>query len=241
MDIEIKGLYKAYDKDILKAIDLKITRQRTVGIIGKSGCGKSTLLRIMTAIEAGDQGQVTINGHRLIKNDRTYQDHISMVFQNHSLFPHLSLLKNISLILEKRKKYNAKAAHQRARAFLTDLGLEDQGHKKPHQVSGGQSQRASIARALATDPAIIFMDEPTAALDPLLTREVLATVSKLKARGIDFVFVSHEINFVRAFADYVIFMDQGQVVEEGRVEILDHPKTKALGAFLSDEGSYHGY
>lgn len=173
MDITIKEVSKYYDKQVLKDISLSIKGYQTIGIIGKSGCGKSTLLRLLTGIEDMENGEIQVDDYILDKKHmKAYQDKIAMVFQQHNLFPHLSLLENISLILEKRKGYSQLDANTKAMKILTQLHLEEQVHKKPRYVSGGQGQRASIARALSTDPDIIFMDEPTAALDPILTKEV---------------------------------------------------------------------
>jgi len=241
MEIKMNHVSKTYDKKVLDQVSLSISGYKTIGIIGKSGCGKSTLLKLMAGIEPASQGQITINGLDVSKEKRTYQDQISMVFQDHNLFPHLSLEENISLILEKVKGKNKTEAQTRAREELSHLHLEDQVDKKPDHVSGGQAQRASIARALATDPDIIFMDEPTAALDPLLSKEVLQAVLALKSSGKAFVFVTHELDFLQGFADYVIFMDQGQVVEQGPVAILKAPQSDQLQEFLFKERSIYDH
>jgi polar amino acid transport system ATP-binding protein len=236
MKIYLKGISKSYDKKVLDHFDLELDRYNTVAIIGKSGCGKSTLLRLMTGIEATDEGSIVINGQDVVNNkSREYQNHIGIVFQQHNLFPHLTLLQNITLILEKIQKLSVKVAEEKAMKLLTRLNLEDEVNKRPKFVSGGQAQRASIARALATDPELVFMDEPTAALDPILTKEVLDTVLDLKHSGTSFVFVTHEIHFVRKFAEYVIFMDEGKIAEQGTPEILDNPKTEKLKKFLENE------
>jgi len=235
MDIKIKQLMKSYDQNVLNNINLNLSDCKAVAIIGKSGCGKSTLLRLMTGIEQSDSGEIEINNHHLGKEDlRVYQKSISMVFQKHNLFPHLSLLKNITLILDRVHKMDTEVAIKKAEDLLTSLQLKDQMHKRPDQVSGGQAQRASIARALATDPEIVFMDEPTAALDPILTKEVLEAVKTLKSRGTQFAFVTHELSFARQFADYVVYIDNGKIVEEGP-DILDNPSTEALKLFLENE------
>ena len=205
-----------------------------VDIIGKSGCGKSTLLRLMTGIELPDEGLLTINNCVVDKRTiKDFQKKIGIVFQQHNLFPHLSILKNITLILEKTKGYTKAEAKEKASILLEKLHLKDEILKKPPFISGGQAQRASIARALSTDPEMLFLDEPTAALDPILTSEVLDAILELKAQGIKFVFVTHEISFVKKFADYVVFMDEGKIVEEGKVEILDNPKSTLLKSFMN--------
>lgn len=238
MNISLKGVSKSYDKNVLDHIDLELSAYNTVAIIGKSGCGKSTLLRLMTGIEEADDGELVINGHLIDRKSlKPYHRQIGMVFQQHNLFPHLTLLQNITVILEKTRGMKREDAATKALALLKQLQLEDEVHKKPDYVSGGQAQRASIARALSTDPELVFMDEPTASLDPILTKEVLDTVLDLKDSGTKFVFVTHELNFVRQFADYVLFMDEGGIAEQGEVKILDNPKTEKLKCFLKNERS----
>lgn len=236
MRIQLDGISKSYDKKILNNINLDIDGYKTIAIIGKSGCGKSTLLRLMSGIEKPDCGQIVID-KTLLGNEslRVYQDSISLVFQQHNLFPHLSLLENITLILSKIRRLSESEAHIKASELLTKLHLSEEMYKKPRFVSGGQAQRASIARALSTSPKLIYMDEPTAALDPILTSEVLDAVLELKESGTKFVFVTHELSFVKKFADYVIFMDQGEIIEEGPVGILDLPKTLELDHFMRNE------
>lgn len=236
MDLKIQELSKNYEKTVLRSIDLDLSGYKTIAIIGKSGCGKSTLLRILTGIEEADSGQVTVNG--MLLEDRklkSYQESIGMVFQQHNLFPHLTLLENITLILEKVRGVDKEKAEAVATKLLIQLHLDDELGKRPRFVSGGQAQRASIARALSTNPEVVFMDEPTAALDPILTKEVLDAVSELKSTGTEFVFVTHEISFVRDFAEYVIFMEDGIIEEHGQVDILNNPKSESLRLFLENE------
>ena len=236
MELKLKNINKSYEKKVLSEVNLELSGYSSIGIIGKSGCGKSTLLRLLAGIEFGDTGEIIINGTLVEKNNlKKYQEKIGMVFQNHSLFPHLSLLRNITLILEKIKGYKEKEAEEIGIKLLTQLHLKDEIDKKPSKVSGGQAQRAAIARALSINPKLIFMDEPTAALDPILTKEVLEEVKSLKKSGRDFIFVTHEINFVKNFADYVIFMNKGKIHEKGEVNILIDPKTKELKKFLEHE------
>ena len=160
---------------------------------------------------------------------------IGYVFQKHNLFPHLSIKENIVLILNKIKKMPRWEAESMAETMLKKVLLEEEMDKKPSEVSGGQAQRASIARALATDPQIIFLDEPTAALDPILTGEVLRVIQELKGSGKDFIFVTHELKFLKNFADYILFMDKGQIVEQGLAECLENPKTELLKKFVEGE------
>ncbi len=233
MKIILKNLNKTYGtQEILKNISLEIENVSAVGIIGESGCGKSTLLRQIAGIEDPDSGEISINDKSPIKNKKEFQNNIGYVFQKHNLFPHLSVYDNISLILGKIKKISKEEADIRIKNVLKALRIENESHKKPSQISGGQAQRASIARALATNPELIFLDEPTAALDPILTDEVLKSVRELKNSGIKFIFITHEIEFLKEFADYVIFMESGNIVECGQVSCLDNPKTDKLRSFL---------
>lgn len=236
MELILNKIKKSYELPVLKNINLELSGYKSIGIIGKSGCGKSTLLRLMAGIETADAGDITINKVSVDKdNIREYQNRIGMVFQNHNLFPNLSLLRNITLILEKRRGYEKEEAEKVGKTLLKQLHLENEMHKKPSKVSGGQAQRAAIARALSTDPQLIFMDEPTAALDPILTKEVLEAVISLRQSGRHFIFVTHEINFVKKFADYVIFMNDGKIHEKGEVDVLTNPATEELKKFLEHE------
>lgn len=179
--LKLDKIYKSYDREIIKGISLELEDIKSVGIIGKSGCGKSTLLRLLSGIEEFDLGRININNLDLIKeNKKKYQKKISMVFQQHNLFPHISILENISLILEKIRGYKKDKAKNISLSLLEQFKLENEILKYPNELSGGQAQRASIARALATNPDLIFMDEPTASLDPILTKEVLDFVKGLK-------------------------------------------------------------
>ncbi len=233
MNIEIKNLTKQYGQQIvLDNLNLKLENYQAIGIIGESGCGKSTLLRQLAAIEKPEQGQIIINNISPIDNPGAFRQRIGVVFQKHNLFPHLSIKKNISLILNKIKKYDLKTANNKAEQLLKKLHIEKEAAKKPYQVSGGQAQRASIARALAADPDLIFLDEPTAALDPILSDEVLSAVTLLKQDGCDFIFITHEISFLKEFADYVIFLKDGKICEHGDISHLQNPTTKALAEFL---------
>ncbi len=233
MHIKISGLSKSYaGQKVLDGIDVDISGYKSIGIIGESGCGKSTLLRQLTGIEMPDSGQVQIDAFSPIKDKEAFLQKIGIVFQKHNLFPHLTLKGNITLILNKIKKLDKQAASDKADLLLKRLFIENESGKKPSQVSGGQAQRGSIARALAGDPDYIFLDEPTAALDPILTGEVLKAVTELKNDGINFVFVTHEISFLKEFAEYIIFMKDGKVCEHGEVSCLQNPKTKQLSEFL---------
>jgi ABC-type polar amino acid transport system ATPase subunit len=230
MKIDIRNLSHTYDVEVLHEVNLKLEGYKSVAIIGISGSGKSTLLRLLSGLEKPSSGALYINEKSVLDDD--YKKTIGFVFQHHNLFPHLSLLKNITLILEKTRGLSKKEAKHMACKYLTMLKLEDQIHKLPKNVSGGQAQRASIARALSVNPNIIFMDEPTSSLDPILTYEVLTAVKDLRGLGKDFIFVTHVMSFVRDFADYVIFMHEGKIVEQGLPSILKEPKSQALIDFM---------
>lgn len=235
MKLRLSNIIKDYDKRVLDGLSINLEEYSSIAIIGPSGCGKSTLLRLIAGIEFPQSGGISVNGTEIVPSIVSeYQRTIGVVFQKHNLFPHLSLKSNITLILEKTRGVKKEAAEKRADELLELLHLSDQKHKKPAKVSGGQAQRASIARALSTEPKLMLLDEPTASLDPVLTHEVLMAIKELKLLGKDFIFVTHEISFVKSFADYVIFIDSGRIIEHGDVGILTQPKTKELRAFLKN-------
>ncbi len=233
MKLYVNTLSKTYgDSEVLKNISLNIENVASIGIIGESGCGKSTLLRQLAGIENPEQGEIQINGTSPILEKDVFQKKIGVVFQTHNLFPHFTIKENITFILHTIKKRSKKFAKAKAKELLNQLHIDGEANKKPREVSGGQAQRASIARALCTDPELIFLDEPTAALDPVLTDEVLKAVKELKSDGREFIFVTHEIAFLKEFADYVIFLKNGEVCEAGDKSCLISPKTQELRDFL---------
>lgn len=231
MKIEIKNVSHTYDVEVLTNLSLSLSKYNSIAIIGVSGSGKSTLIRLMSGLEMPTSGTIIINDFN-VENEE-YKKTIGFVFQNHNLFPHLTLEKNITLVLEKTRSYDKATAQEIANKNLALLHLEDQAKKLPKNVSGGQAQRASIARALSTDPDIIFLDEPTSSLDPILTHEVLTEIEKLKKLGKDFIIVTHVMSFAREFADYIIFMHEGEIAEQGSPSILNNPKTAKLKTFMS--------
>lgn len=231
MKIKIQNVSHQYDVEVLKTLSFTLEGYRSIAIIGASGSGKSTLLRLLSGLEKPSQGTIQIDD--LNVRDEQYRKQIGFVFQNHNLFPHLSLERNISLILEKTRGYQKAKAIEIAKDYLTRVRLQDQMYKLPKNVSGGQAQRASIARAFSLDPELVFLDEPTASLDPVLSFEVLQTVKELRGSGKNFIFVTHVLSFVRDFADYVIFMDQGKIIEHGPVSILEKPVTDELKNYMS--------
>ncbi len=239
MKIKLDHVSKYYDRKILDDLSLELEDVHALGIIGASGCGKSTLLRLLAGMERPQEGSIEVNGRRLQEGTvREYQNEIGYVFQKHNLFPHLTILENLVLILNKIKKVPGKEAKARAKQMLEQLHLKEEMNKRPDSISGGQAQRASIARALCTDPKLIFLDEPTAALDPVLTGEVLKAIRELKGSGKDFIFVTHELKFLRNFADHIIFLDKGKIVEEGPISCLWHPQTELLRNFVKEEDFY---
>ncbi len=230
MKITIDKINKYYDKQVLKEVSFSLENKKSLAIIGASGSGKSTLLRLISGMELADSGFIEMNGMNVLNDE--YKKKIGFVFQSHNLFPHLSLERNISLILEKTRDCDPEEASNVARKNLSLLHLSDQYYKLPKNVSGGQAQRASIARALALDPDILFLDEPTSSLDPILTFEVLEAIKELRGLGKDFVLVTHEMSFVRDFADYVIFMDDGEIIEHGDLSVLDNPQSVVMKDFM---------
>lgn len=231
MKIEFEELTHHYDVEVLHDISLLVEGYKSVAIIGVSGSGKSTLLRLMSGLELPTGGAIRVNEHDVKAPE--YRKSVGFVFQSHNLFPHLTLLENITIVLEKTRGFSKKDAHDQACRYLNMLHLGDQVHKLPRNVSGGQAQRASIARALSVDPEVIFLDEPTSSLDPVLTYEVLSAIKELRELGMEFVLVSHVMSFVHDFADYVIFMNDGRVGEHGPPTILENPQTQALQDFMA--------
>lgn len=232
MKIDIQQLTKTYDQEVvLNEINLNLDHVEAVALLGKSGSGKSTLLRLMSGIEGFDEGSILINDSQT--NTREFKDQVGFVFQQGSLFPHLTVLDNIVLILEKVKKVEKELAEEKVMELLSKFGLEEHKDKYPYMLSGGQQQRVSIVRSLAVEAEIFFFDEPTSALDPLLTKEVLDMVKELRLLGKKFFIVTHEIGFARNVADYVLFLDNGKIIEQGPVEILENPKSEAFKEFLS--------
>lgn len=234
MNLKIEKLIKQYSgKPVLDGIDLNLEDVQVLALIGASGSGKSTLLRLLSGLESFDGGEIKVNGHLVDSgSDEAYRKKIGFVFQDHNLFPHLSLLENVMLVLEKVHNRKGPEVLADVNELFNQFGLSEHTDKKPHQISGGQGQRASIVRALAIKPDLILLDEPTSSLDPILTHEVLNAVKLLVDDRIDFVIVTHEIGFAREVADYIVFMDEGKIIEHGRPEILENPSSEKLKRFL---------
>ncbi|MEX2442826.1 MAG: ATP-binding cassette domain-containing protein [Alkalispirochaeta sp.] len=230
MKIELNEVNHHYDVHVLRELNFSVEGYKSIAIIGVSGSGKSTLLRILSGLEQPTGGSVRVNEHDVSAPE--YRKSVGFVFQGHNLFPHLTLERNITLVLEKTRGYSKHEAHEQACHYLELLHLADQTHKLPRNVSGGQAQRASLARALSIDPEVIFLDEPTSALDPVLTYDVLTAIKELRELGMEFVLVSHVMTFVHDFADYVIFMNNGEIGEHGPPKILEDPQTQGLQEFM---------
>ena len=237
--IRVNGLHKRFgDLEVLRGIDCAIAASEVVCVIGPSGSGKSTFLRCLNGLEDASGGEVLI-GDVSVHHPKTDVDalraDIGMVFQRFNLFPHKTVLENITLAPGVVRKLAPDAAHQRARALLERVGLIDKIDAYPNQLSGGQQQRVAIARALAMQPRIMLFDEPTSALDPEMVGEVLAVMQSLAEEGMTMVVVTHEMGFARQVAHRVLFMDEGRLVEEGTpAELFDTPKEERTQRFLSN-------
>ena len=236
--VRISNVTKYYGR--FKALDdvsLDIHRGEVVAVIGASGSGKSTLCRTVNRLEPIQEGQIEIDGIPLPQEGRALAQlraEVGMVFQSFNLFPHRTVLDNITLAPIKVRCIPRGRAEERARELLARVGLEDQADKRPSQLSGGQQQRVAIARALAMDPKIMLFDEPTSALDPEMITEVLDVIKDLATSGMTMLVVTHEMGFARSVADRVVFMDSGQIVESGApAEFFSAPTTDRARDFLS--------
>jgi glutamate transport system ATP-binding protein len=222
---------------VLRDIDLAVSRGEVVVLIGPSGSGKSTLCRTINRLETIDSGTITVDGTPLPSEGRQLarlRAEVGMVFQSFNLFAHKTVLDNVTLAPVKVLKQNRRAAEQRAHELLDRVGIGAQAHKYPAQLSGGQQQRVAIARALAMDPKVILFDEPTSALDPEMVNEVLDVMTALARDGMTMVVVTHEMGFARRAADRVVFMADGQIVEENTPhEFFDHPRSERAQSFLA--------
>jgi polar amino acid transport system ATP-binding protein len=236
--LEIVGLHKAYqDNLVLRGIDLRVRPGQLVCVIGPSGSGKSTMLRCCNRLEEPSAGQIVVDGIDIMHartNLNEVRQRIGMVFQQFNLYPHLSVLANVTLALRKVQGHSRAEAERRGRAALEQVGLADKAASFPGQLSGGQQQRVGIARAIALEPKVLLFDEPTSALDPELVGSVLQAMRELRERGMTMLVVTHEMGFARAAADRVVFMDGGLVVEEGPpAQIFETPQHERTRAFVS--------
>ncbi|MBL6469268.1 MAG: amino acid ABC transporter ATP-binding protein [Mogibacterium sp.] len=236
--IEVKNLEKSFGKNhVLRGINETINEGEVVCIIGPSGSGKSTFLRCLNLLEEPTSGEVILDGEKINAPDRDIdkiREKLGMVFQNFNLFPHMSVLDNITLAPIKVKGQERSEAEAEARRLLDVVGLLDKAEAYPSSLSGGQKQRVAIARALAMKPEIMLFDEPTSALDPEMVGEVLAVMKQLAEDGMTMVIVTHEMGFAREVADRVLFIDEGVILEQGTPEeIFGNPQNERTQTFLS--------
>jgi polar amino acid transport system ATP-binding protein len=235
--IHIDSIHKYFGRlHVLKGVSLDVQKGEVVVIIGPSGSGKSTFLRCINRLEEYDQGAIVVDGIPLdsTKNINLVRTEVGMVFQSFNLFPHLSVLENISLAQRIIRKRDRKESEKTSLQLLDKVGIPDKANYFPGQLSGGQQQRVAIARALAMNPKIMLFDEPTSALDPEMIQEVLDVMLNLAREGMTMVVVSHEMGFARAAANRAIFMDDGLIVEESTPdELFSHPKQERTKLFLS--------
>jgi ABC-type polar amino acid transport system ATPase subunit len=234
--IEIKGLCKSFgDHEVLKGIDQNVEEGEVLCIVGPSGSGKSTMLRCINRLEEPTGGEIYIDGELVTdKNVDAMRTKMGMVFQSFNLFPHKSVLENLTIGPVNVKKADKKQSEEKGLALLERVGLAEKANEYPRNLSGGQQQRVAIARALAMDPEVMLFDEPTSALDPEMVGEVLDVMKDLARDGMTMVVVTHEMGFAKEVADKVIFMDGGVIVEQGTPdEVLNHPKEPRTQDFLS--------
>jgi general L-amino acid transport system ATP-binding protein len=236
--IEFEGVNKWYGQfHVLRDIQLQVAKGERIVICGPSGSGKSTLIRCINRLEEHQQGRLVVDGVELsddVKAVDAVRRKVGMVFQQFNLFPHLTVLENLTLAPMWVGKLPKKEAEEKAMQQLQRVQIAEQAAKYPLQLSGGQQQRVAIARALCLTPKIMLFDEPTSALDPEMINEVLEVMIDLAKQGITMLCVTHEMGFARQAADRVIFMDQGQIVEQNSpVEFFNNPKSERAKDFLS--------
>jgi general L-amino acid transport system ATP-binding protein len=236
--IEITGMNKWYGTfHVLRDIDLTVNRGERIVVCGPSGSGKSTLIRCINALEEHQKGQITVDGTTLstdLKNIDKVRSEVGMVFQHFNLFPHLTILENCTLAPIWVRKVPKREAEETAMYFLEKVKIPEQALKYPGQLSGGQQQRVAIARSLCMKPRIMLFDEPTSALDPEMIKEVLDTMIALAEEGMTMICVTHEMGFAQAVANRVIFMDQGQIIEQNEPKaFFNNPQNERTKLFLS--------
>ncbi|MCD2175016.1 amino acid ABC transporter ATP-binding protein [Rhizobium sp. C4] len=246
--LAIEGVHKFFGADhILRGIDLQVDKGEVICILGRSGSGKSTLLRTINALEPVSAGRIALNGELIgyhEKGDRLYplgavalarqRTKIGMVFQGFNLFPHMTVLENITMAPKMVLSVPAREAEEQARHFLEKVGMSDKASVYPTSLSGGQQQRVAIARSLAMKPELILFDEPTSALDPELVGEVLSVMQQLAADGMTMLVVTHELRFARDVSDVTVLMHNGRIEEMGPTkDVMSAPKTKAAQGFFA--------
>jgi general L-amino acid transport system ATP-binding protein len=235
--IEIRGLNKWFDQfHVLKDIELTVRQQEKVVVCGPSGSGKSTLIRVINRLEEHQEGEIIVSGIPLtrdVKQIVRIRQEVGMVFQQFNLFPHMSILENVTSGPLHVRRMPKKAAEKIAMDYLARVGIAEQAKKFPGQLSGGQQQRVAIARALAMQPKVMLFDEPTSALDPEMIKEVLDVMRELAEQGMTMICVTHEMGFAREVADTMVFMDLGQIVEYAPVEeFFNSPREPRCREFL---------
>ena len=236
--IDVKNLHKYFGSlEVLKGIDCHIDKGECVCVIGPSGSGKSTFLRCLNLLETPTKGDIVIDDMHLTEKDfdvDAMRKRVGKVFQHFNLFPHLTILENVTLAPIRHKMMTEEQAKEKAMELLNRVGVGDKADNYPAQLSGGQKQRVAIARSLALSPEVMLFDEPTSALDPEMVGEVLEVMKQLAQEGMTMVVVTHEMGFAREVANRVFFMDGGGILEEGTPEqIFDHPQEERTKAFLS--------
>lgn len=236
--IKVENLYKNYGElEVLKNISTSINKGEVIAIIGPSGSGKSTFLRCLNLLEVPTSGNILIKGENLMDkktNINVIRAHVGMVFQHFNLFPHKTVLENLTLAPMKVKNMKKEEIEKKAMYLLGKVGLQDKANVYPNQLSGGQKQRIAIARALAMDPEVMLFDEPTSALDPEMIKEVLDVMKKLAEEGMTMIIVTHEMGFARNVADRVFFMDRGDILEDTTPdELFNNPQHERTKEFLT--------
>ena len=243
--LRLEGVHKRFgDLEVLRGIDLEIAKGEVVCMLGPSGSGKSTLLRCVNLLEPPEQGEIYLEGHDICKGPGSghgesswelnfVRQRVGIVFQQFNLFPHKTVLENVTMAQEKVLDRPRQEARAKGTALLERVGLADKLGEYPERLSGGQQQRVAIARALAMDPHVMLFDEVTSALDPELVKEVLDTMRELAAEGMTMIVVTHEIGFAHDVGDKVVFMDDGVIVEQGKpADVLDNPREERTKKFL---------
>ncbi|WP_188456097.1 amino acid ABC transporter ATP-binding protein [Virgibacillus oceani] len=235
--IKVKNLIKNFDKNIvLKNIQTTFRQGEVVAIIGPSGSGKSTLLRCLNLLEQPTSGTILVNDEEITASESDKMEirkNIGMVFQHFHLFPHMTVLENVTYAPQKVKKVKKAEAESIAKQLIEKVGLSDKMDAYPNRLSGGQKQRVAIARALAMDPAVMLFDEPTSALDPEMVKEVLDVMKDLAQTGMTMIVVTHEMNFAKEVADRILFLDEGKLIEEGEPALFfNNPGTERAKQFL---------
>ena len=236
--LRIDGLHKSFGKvEVLRGVDLAVEEHEVVCLIGASGSGKSTLLRCVNVLEQVDEGTIVVDGETVTNGQvdvNALRRKIGIVFQAYNLFPHMTVLQNVTLAPRKSRGFSRSQADARARELLARIGLSDKANEYPDRLSGGQQQRVAIARALAMEPKLMLLDEITSALDPQLVSEVLELVRELAKSGMTMIIATHEMSFAREVADRVCFLDAGVILEEGPPEqIFSAPAEPRTREFLA--------